>query len=315
MNALLDAEAFDLVVPTNEQSARALHAYRDVFGRSKARICFLDDITFQTVFDKARSNHLAERVGLRVPRSRLVESAADIEALPAQFGYPLVLKPIASYSGDAPLERRSVVKAYDHEELLRRGMSLLAEGPFVAQENFVGRGVGVELLVDAGQVLVAFQHERVHQPLRGGASSYRRSVPLSPELLTASKAYVGAIGYSGVIMLEFLVNAEGDWRFVEANARFWGSLPLAMAAGADFPYFLYRHCVHGEREFPQNYRTGLYCRDLISDARWFWQNLPRIARIPLWRRCHHWQPCSRYATCSLGASVLTRSRSTIRCRA
>ena len=68
MNALLDAEAFHLVVPTNEQSARALHAHRDVFGRSKSRICFLDDITFQTVFDKARSNHLAERVGLRVPR-------------------------------------------------------------------------------------------------------------------------------------------------------------------------------------------------------------------------------------------------------
>ena len=40
---------------------------------------------------------------------------------------------------------------------------------------------------------------------------------------------MAALEYSGVVMLEYLVNSAGDWRFVEANARFWGSLPLAIS--------------------------------------------------------------------------------------
>ena len=158
---------------------------------------------------------------------------------------------------------------------------MLAEGAVAAQENFVGRGVGVELLVDRGEVLLAFQHERVHEPLRGGASSYRKSVPLDPQLLAAAKKYVAAIKYRGVIMIEFLVDRAGtDWRFVEANGRFWGSLPLAIAAGADFPYFLYQYCVQGMRRFPQHYRTNLYCRNLVPDALWFVQNLRADRRDP-----------------------------------
>ena len=233
------------------------------------------------VFDKVKSGELAERLGLRVPKTRLVAEAADLEGLEQEFAYPIVLKPISSYDPRAPLTRRNVVKAYDRDALLREGRKMLAEGAVAAQENFVGRGVGVELLVDRGEVLLAFQHERVHEPLRGGASSYRKSVPLDPQLLDAAKKYVAAIKYRGVIMIEFLVNRAGtDWRFVEANGRFWGSLPLAIAAGADFPYFLYQYCVHGTRQFPQHYRTNLYCRNLVPDALWFVQNLRADRRDP-----------------------------------
>jgi protein-tyrosine-phosphatase/predicted ATP-grasp superfamily ATP-dependent carboligase len=271
--ALLEAERYDLVVPTNEQAARALYSRRHEL-EPRSRLYLLDKPAFDVVFDKVKSGQLAESLGLRVPKTRLVADAAELEALEAQFAYPLVLKPISSYDAQLPLERRNVVKAYNRDELQREGRRLLAQGTMAVQENFVGRGVGVELLVDHGQVLLAFQHERVHQPLRGGASSYRKSVPLKADLLDAAKKFVAALDYSGVIMVEFLVNqADNDWRFVEANGRFWGSLPLAIAAGADFPYALYRLMVHGEREFRQEYRSGLYCRNLLADVLWFAQNL------------------------------------------
>ena len=42
--------------------------------------------------------------------------------------------------------------------------------------------------------------------------------------------------YSGVAMVEFKINPKtNEWVFMEINGRFWGSLPLAMAAGVDFP--------------------------------------------------------------------------------
>ena len=183
-----------------------------------------------------------------------------------------------------------MVKAYGQEDLESESRRLLADGSVLAQECFVGVGVGVELLALRGKVLVAFQHERVHQPPRGGASSYRKSVALRNDLVQAASRLVAALKFTGVIMIEFLVDPHSDdWRFVEMNGRFWGSLPLAVAAGADFPYHLYQLLVEGKEDFPARYREGLYCRNLIGDLAWAAENLranhsdPTLATVP-WRR-------------------------------
>jgi predicted ATP-grasp superfamily ATP-dependent carboligase len=50
---------------------------------------------------------------------------------------------------------------------------------------------------------------------------------------------------------------------MEINPRFWGSLPLAIAAGVNFPYLLYR-LSRGETFKPvERYRIGLRCRWLL----------------------------------------------------
>ena len=49
-------------------------------------------------------------------------------------------------------------------------------------------------------------------------------------------------------MFEFRVdNGSGAWALLEVNARPWGSLPLPVALGADFPYRWYRLLVEGDR--------------------------------------------------------------------
>ena len=186
-----------------------------------------------------------------------------------EFGWPVVLKPLSSYAAENLSQRREVVRAYAPKELESEIRRLLVDGPVLAQECFVWNGVGVELLAERGQVLVAFQHQRVHQPPRGGASSYRKSVPLRNDLLQAASQLIAALNFTGVIMVEFLVDrSSDDWRFVEMNGRFWGSLPLAVAAGVDFPYYLYQLLVRGEVKFPTQYRQELYCRNLIGDLAW-----------------------------------------------
>jgi hypothetical protein len=89
-------------------------------------------------------------------------------------------------------------------------------------------------------------------------------------------------------MVEFKVNEQtGDWALIEVNARFWGSLPLALACGADFPLALFELLVEGRTTFPQTYRVGLYCRALLWDLGWQWHNLradrsdPTLATRPL----------------------------------
>jgi protein-tyrosine-phosphatase len=121
---------------------------------------------------------------------------------------------------------------------------------------------------------MSFQHERVHEPLRGGGSSYRKSVPLNAELLDATARMMQALKYTGVAMVEFKQDrATGRWVLIEINARFWGSLALCARAGLDFPLALVRLLLDGQEPSSTMYRAGLYCRHWSRDLQWFLSNL------------------------------------------
>ena len=75
-------------------------------------------------------------------------------------------------------------------------------------------------------------------------------------------------------MVEFKVNPEtGEWVFIEVNGRFWGSLPLAVAAGADFPLALFELLAEGRRDFSRAHQVGLRCRNWRADIWWLADNL------------------------------------------
>ncbi len=175
------------------------------------------------------------------------------------------------------MELKNFVRRIENrDDLLTHARRLLRDDAgVVIQEVVPGRGVGIEVLAHEGRILFAFQHQRVHET-SGFGSTYRKSVPIEPHLLDAASQLLSALDYTGVAMIEFRVDdATGRWVLLEINARFWGSLPLAVAAGADFPYYLYQMLVDGKREFPPAYRENVYCRQLLDDARWMWRTLSR----------------------------------------
>jgi protein-tyrosine-phosphatase/predicted ATP-grasp superfamily ATP-dependent carboligase len=284
---LLREYSFDAVIPCHDVAVAALHKHRDELGRW-TRLSIPNEEAYAICFDKRQTYDLAESLAIPLPRQARVASVEEIEDVAGSFGMPLVLKPSASISLDAPDLRNEVRKVSRRAEIREAAKSLLARGPVVVQENFLGVGVGVEVLCREGEVLTAFQHERVHEPLHGGGSSYRKSVALSAPLLDATRRLMKAMAYTGVAMAEFKVNhATGAWVLIEINGRFWGSLPLTLAAGADFPRYLYDMTVRGREAFPQEYRVGLYGRNWRLDTGWLRRNLsadrkdPTLLTLPL----------------------------------
>src|SRR5262249_29870111 len=56
---------------------------------------------------------------------------------------------------------------------------------------------------------------------------------------------------------------------MEVNGRFWGSLPLALHSGADFPYMLYKSSVSTASLACQStYHVGVRCRTMAGDTKW-----------------------------------------------
>ena len=113
--------------------------------------------------------------------------------------------------------------------LARRQVEAILDRTSVAvQEYFEGHGVGVEFLAKEGEILMSFQHRRLHEPPDGGGSSYRKSCKVDPQLSDATTALVKSLGYSGVGMAEYRYDFKrNDWIFVELNAIHWPK-PLGM---------------------------------------------------------------------------------------
>jgi protein-tyrosine-phosphatase/predicted ATP-grasp superfamily ATP-dependent carboligase len=279
LSRLIERHSFDVVLPTNEQTVRLLQrsAWRADWEGVVHRI---GAAAFETTFDKIESARLAESLSINVPRWRAVGSWEEAAAFAEEVGYPMILKPASSYAEDNLFDRRNVTTIASAEEMRRYAADyVFGVEPRLAQEYFRGEGVGLELLAEDGRVLTAFQHRRLHQPRGGGGSSYRESERPQAELAEAAVRIVAALNYTGVMMVEFLRNpADADWRFVEINARFWGSLPLALAAGADFPWYLYRLLAAGDNEVPQSFAVGKRCRNTFGEFKWLSTHLRGASR-------------------------------------
>ena len=262
VEALLRAERFDLVIPCNEVALLPLQHHRARLG-ALARLAIPDDAAIAVLFDKQATRELAQRLGIPVPAGLLPRPEDSAEAVLAALGAPVVVKPRRSYVLDR-LDRRGRVQfAADAAELARLLPELRA-GEHVLEGFFPGQGLGVSLLASGGRVLQAFEHHRVRED--GSGSYYRASAALTPALLDACTALVAALHYTGLGMFEFRRHPRtGAWVLLEVNARPWGSMPLPLGLGVEFPWLWYRLLTAGEESPAAGYRAGVFGRNLVPD--------------------------------------------------
>lgn len=264
MQALLTAERFDLVIPCDETTLLPLARHRATLG-PLARLAIPDDRSIDALFDKHATRLLAQSLGIPVPPGRLPQPDDTAEALVAAFGLPLMAKPRRSFTLDGLAKRRMVAPLGSLDAVAATLPSLDPALDLV--EGFVpGRGLGVSVLAHEGRILQVFQHQRVREDSSG--SYYRVSAPVEPRYLHAVEAMTTALRYTGVAMFEFRADAaSGAWVLLEVNARPWGSMPLAVHAGVDFPWLWYQLLTQADEGARAAYRVGLFGRNLLPDLR------------------------------------------------
>jgi predicted ATP-grasp superfamily ATP-dependent carboligase/protein-tyrosine-phosphatase len=262
LRRLIEEHGFRKVVPTSDSGLFMLRHHAEALGRD--RIGIANEAALEIFSDKANTRALAQSHGVEIASGRLLGSGEKADELAEALGLPLVLKPRASYALGDIATKRSARVVRDLAELDRQ----LRSGAWlgcVAESFFPGVGVGLSVLAREGRILFAYQHRRLHESSDTGASTNRVSEPADPDLLAATKPLAAAARLDGVAMFEFRVDRRsGRHVLLEVNPRFWGSLPLAVAAGADFPASWWDLAVHGrERQSP--YRAGVLKVDLTGE--------------------------------------------------
>jgi len=280
--------AVDLIIPVTDELILPLSRERSLFEN----VCLLalpEEEALEVATNKLATIALAERLGVPVPRTRLVHTVEEALGCGPALGWPVVLKPLASrrYHNGRAIESYAVCYAADRDDLARQMGRFEGRCPILVQEYSSGTGFGVELLMHAGRPLAAFQHRRLREvPISGGASSLRDSVPLDPELYGHAVRLLAALRWTGLAMVEFKVGPRGG-RLMEVNGRVWGSLPLAVLSGMDFPARLATMWLFGppQDESPPatSYRIGVRARNLEFDLVWIASVLIGRRRYPFLR--------------------------------
>ena len=275
----------DLIVPVTDDTILPLAAARERFAGVCA-VALPDPRGLAASHDKMATIDLAANLGIPVPRTELVSSVSEALTAAAALGWPVVVKPRYSriLQVGRGIERFEVSYAADGAALAEQVGGLEGRCDVLLQEYCAGEGHGVELLASEGRPLAAFQHRRLREvPITGGASSFRESVALDPLLLEYSSRLLGALDWTGLAMVEFKLGEEGP-RLMELNGRIWGSLPLAVKSGIDFPAGLADVClgrVPGPDEPARtSYPIGVRSRNFGLELVWIGSTLRRARRYP-----------------------------------
>jgi predicted ATP-grasp superfamily ATP-dependent carboligase len=276
IRARVESAGIDLVVPITDELGLPIAEARERFA-GLTTLAVPDPAGLAATHDKSATMALAERLGVPLPPTRIVTAGDDIGSVAAELGYPVVVKPVASRQVLPDRTIRSYVVSYavDASDLRGRLAAIASGTPVLLQRWTPGEGVGVELLMDHGRPLAAFQHRRLREvPPTGGASSLRVSVELEDDLYDHAVRLLHELGWTGLAMVEFRRGHDGVGYLMEINGRVWGSLPLATRAGMDFPAWLAEVLLHPTprpHDAPPvdtDYRRGVRARNLRLEMAW-----------------------------------------------
>lgn len=268
---------YDLLIPMEEETLLLLVRHKGEFA---PLVRFPTPVypDLVRVRDKGWLLQHALKEGVPIPQTYFVKDMEDVTAARDAIRPPWVIKPRVSSGayGIAYVEREEDLLAVYQEAHRRFPFPLIQER--IPQE---GEAFGLAALLDEeGAAKALFVHRRLREyPVRGGPSTLRESVR-HPQIEELGLQLLRSLGWHGLAMVEFKVDPrDGIPKLMELNPRFWGSLALAIHAGVDFPYLLYKMALGEEFNPVLEYELGKRCRWLLpGDILHFLTN-PRRFRL------------------------------------
>ncbi|MCK4340183.1 MAG: ATP-grasp domain-containing protein [Phycisphaerae bacterium] len=226
--ALLDAvrkHEAGALIPTTDTDLRIVSRHRDDIAQLDCVPMIATAAVINTCRDKVLTYEHLHRSGIDTPETY---TPAQLQRLPAKR-FPLFIKP---RTGSASQLVHKIEDEIDLEYYLRR-----IPDPII--QEFID---GVEHTLDVYVGLTGVPRcvvPRARWQVRTGEVS-KGVVVKDLEIMNAGKQLVETLGPSvrGIVTLQCIVTPERRIRFIEINPRFGGGVPLAIAAGADFPAWL-----------------------------------------------------------------------------
>ena len=184
--------------------------------------------------DKLSLSQTAAAVGVAVPRT--VEAS---EQELARVRGPVIVKARLHWTPGAPpdADRHLLVELCRDSESARQRVAQLGagHGHAVLQEPVHGEQIALSLVLGQDGNVHAVSQQRTVLSSLSRTSVRAETTPLEQPLLAGAVRLLQELGWSGLANLQYLRPPGGDAHVIDLNGRFYGSLALAVGAGADLP--------------------------------------------------------------------------------
>ena len=216
--------------------------FAEIVTKSGVKFVGPSPTTLELIGDKIRTKEVARRVGLPlVPGS---EGATDLERaleVAREIGYPVVLKASAGGGGRGIRIVRSEKELREkYPVAVQEAEASFGDGRVYVEKFIINpKHIEFQVLADShGNVLVLGEREcsiqRRHQKLVEEAPSVAVDDRKRKEIESAVVEFCREIGYEGAGTVEFLMDEEGNFYFMEMNGRIQVEHPVTeMITGMD----------------------------------------------------------------------------------
>lgn len=264
-------QKIDILIPAAETTTLQCLKLKDKL-QHECKLPFQKFTAVDLAASKLEVLKIAQELNIPIPDTYFMETKKDIReafAFCKKQQYPIVIKTsrsrLENNNKNINLRAQYASNEKDVFEIIDQYPD--EAFPILIQKRINGPGVGLFACLDNGYPIATFSHKRIREkPPSGGVSVLRKSYPINPTIRKNAINLLTKIKWSGVAMVEFKKDEKSDdFKLMEINGRFWGSLQLAIDAGVDFPYIV-AQIAEGKRVMPiQSYRLNVKTRWLMGD--------------------------------------------------
>jgi carbamoyl-phosphate synthase large subunit len=248
----------DLIIPNLDAELPLYITYRKEIEALGIRT-FLPDMEHFELRNKSRLAALAERLGVRHPKTREIFSVDELIEASREFTFPFMIKG-NYYKAYKVHHLESAIDAF-YKISSEWGFPLLVQETVSGEEiNLVGLGDGTGRLVGAVSI---------KKLTTTGLGKIWTGVTIRHEkLMRTAENFVAQTGWNGPFELECMVTND-TLHVIEINPRFPAWVYFATAVGVNLPQMLVR-LASGEKiksctEFPGGKMYVRYTEELITD--------------------------------------------------
>jgi predicted ATP-grasp superfamily ATP-dependent carboligase len=227
--------SYDVALPCSEGSLWALANNRRVMGEGPIGTRLPSGEVVARSTSKAELLKIAPQVGFAAPETVVCANHDEVEAAIARVGYPFVLKPRRTVFDRDGAVRHLASAVVETPDELEAKLALVG-WPCLVQRHEQGAIVSIGGVRADGELLgLACSRYARTWPPDAGSVCFSRTFEPSSALVEALEGLLAELAWEGIFELELAERDGGELAVLDFNPRIYGSLALAVRAGAPLP--------------------------------------------------------------------------------
>ncbi|MBN1449870.1 MAG: ATP-grasp domain-containing protein [Anaerolineales bacterium] len=246
----------DVLLPTGSNWISYLVNNRDIFSKFVAIPPLPDPASLAIADNKWLFAQFLEDNQLLGPPTILVTNDDMFYNKLQEIKFPVLLKPTVAMGGEGikRFETPAELKCYLEQQKLEA-----IKDQFIVQSLLSGSMLDANILSERGNMLALTIQRGIIPNRQKYAAAGALEFIEHDELKEITYRLVAALSWSGFANVDTLYDrSDRQFKILEVNARFWGSLRGSLAAGVSFPYLACLAALNIPFPLPQHHHARYF---------------------------------------------------------